>query len=195
MKLVITVLVVLMIAAGIAHYAQKDPGYVMISIHDFTVETSVTIMAAVVIASFLLFYIVMRIGLGLTPYSLRRRLHRRSADNGRKLLNRGMMKLQLGQWHNAEKLLLKAARNQELASLAYIGAARAAEGLGVADRRDGYIKLAQKNEPKNELPLTLALAQTHDAAGNGAQASAVAERGLLYCNGSRQCDALRAYTH
>lgn len=57
-----------------------------------------------------------------------------------------------------------------------------------------YLERAQRIDPDNA-EIYLALAQTHDAAGNGVQASAVAERGLLYCNGSRQCDALRAYTH
>ena len=56
-----------------------------------------------------------------------------------------------------------------------------------------YLERAQRIDPDNA-EIYLALAQTHDAAGNGAQATAVAERGLLYCSGSRQCGALRAYT-
>jgi len=176
MKLVISTLIILLAAAGIAHYAQEDPGYVMISIRDITLETSVTLMVAVLLASFTIFYGAMRLGLQLTPYGLRRMGKRRSANTSRKLLNKGMMKLQLGQWHHAEKLLIKAARNQEVASLAYIGAARAAEGLGIAARRDGYIKLAQKNEPKNELPLTLALAQTQSDFAHTEQALATLDR-------------------
>jgi tetratricopeptide (TPR) repeat protein len=39
----------------------------------------------------------------------------------------------------------------------------------------------------------LAMAQTHSERGDVGQARAVAERGLLYCRSSRQCDALRAY--
>jgi thioredoxin-like negative regulator of GroEL len=40
----------------------------------------------------------------------------------------------------------------------------------------------------------LAMAQTHSERGDVGQARAVAERGLLYCRNTRQCDALRAYT-
>jgi Tfp pilus assembly protein PilF len=40
----------------------------------------------------------------------------------------------------------------------------------------------------------LEMAKTHHAGGDRAQARATAERGLLYCSGSTQCDALRAYT-
>jgi Tfp pilus assembly protein PilF len=39
----------------------------------------------------------------------------------------------------------------------------------------------------------LALARTHSERGDVGQARAVAERGLLYCRNSRQCDALRAF--
>ena len=41
----------------------------------------------------------------------------------------------------------------------------------------------------------LRMAKTHKASGDEAQARATADRGLLYCNGSAECAALRAYTH
>ena len=56
-----------------------------------------------------------------------------------------------------------------------------------------YLQRAQRIDPDNA-EVYLGMAQTHAAAGNVAQARATAERGLLYCNDSRQCDALRAYT-
>ena len=37
------------------------------------------------------------------------------------------------------------------------------------------------------------LAQTYEAKGDAALASSTAERGLLYCQGRAECDALRAY--
>ena len=73
--------------------------------------------------------------------------------------------------------------------------ARAAEASsrGDYDQALAYLERAQRIDPDNA-EIYLALAQTHQAAGNTGQASAIAERGLLYCSGSRQCDALRAYT-
>ncbi len=72
---------------------------------------------------------------------------------------------------------------------------RAAEARnrGDYDQALAYRERAQRIDPANA-EIYLALAQTHAAAGNGGQASAVAERGLLYCSGSRQCDALRKHT-
>ena len=40
----------------------------------------------------------------------------------------------------------------------------------------------------------LALAKIYSLKGDTAMASATAQRGMLYCNGKAQCDALRAYS-
>lgn len=56
-----------------------------------------------------------------------------------------------------------------------------------------YLERAQRIDPDNA-EVYLGLAQTHAAAGNSAQARATAERGLLYCRDTVQCDALRVYT-
>lgn len=41
----------------------------------------------------------------------------------------------------------------------------------------------------------LSLAKTYQAKGDSSMAGATAERGMLYCSGTKQCQALRAYTH
>jgi tetratricopeptide (TPR) repeat protein len=40
----------------------------------------------------------------------------------------------------------------------------------------------------------LSMAKTYKAKGDYAMASATAERGMLYCSGAMQCEALRLYT-
>lgn len=55
------------------------------------------------------------------------------------------------------------------------------------------LERAQRIDP-DSADIYLALAQTHRARGDLAQARATAERGLLYCSARSQCDALRAYT-
>ncbi len=56
------------------------------------------------------------------------------------------------------------------------------------------LERAQRIDP-DSAEIYLSLAKTHQASGDVAQARATAERGLLYCNGSTECAALRAYTH
>lgn len=74
--------------------------------------------------------------------------------------------------------------------LAKADSARAAGNYGDSL---AYLQRAQRIDPDNA-EIYLGMARTHAAAGNTAQARSTAERGLLYCKGSRQCDALRAYT-
>ncbi len=68
--------------------------------------------------------------------------------------------------------------------------AEEARTAGDYERALAYLERAQRIDP-DDAGVYLALAETHAAAGNAAQARAVAERGLLYCQGQVQCDALR----
>ena len=71
--------------------------------------------------------------------------------------------------------------------------ADSARDQGDYDQALAYLERAQRIDPDNA-EIYLGLAQTHAASGNDTQARATAERGLLYCSGRSQCDALRAYT-
>lgn len=172
MKLVIATILVLIVAASVAVYALQDPGYLMISFRDWTLETSVTLFIVVLLLAFGVFYLLLRllIGGGLLPRRMQRWRRLRAARVARRRLERGMMKLNLGQWQAAEAMLLKSARHAELAPLAYLGAARAAQGLGVEARRDGYIQLAQQQRPKDTLALSLAEAHIQADFGHPEQA-------------------------
>ena len=55
------------------------------------------------------------------------------------------------------------------------------------------LERAQRIDPDNA-QIYLGMARTHRARGDSAQARATAERGLLYCEGKAECDALRAFT-
>lgn len=172
MKFVIATIIVLLAAAALAVFAMQDPGYIMISFRDWTVETSFTLFAVLLLLGFIALYALFRllIATGLLPRRLRRWRKVHGAEVGRRQLEKGMMKLNLGQWQAAERLLLKSARHEEVAPLAYLAAARAAQGQGVESRRDGYIQLAQQKIPKDSLALTVAQAQIQADFGHADQA-------------------------
>ena len=65
--------------------------------------------------------------------------------------------------------------------------------LNYSGDMSGSMKIPKINELRG-IEIYLAMAATHQARGDISQARAVAERGLLYCNGTRECDALRSYT-
>jgi tetratricopeptide (TPR) repeat protein len=54
------------------------------------------------------------------------------------------------------------------------------------------LERAQRIDPDNA-DLYLQMAITHSQRGDAAQSRATAERGMLYCHGASQCDALKAY--
>lgn len=71
--------------------------------------------------------------------------------------------------------------------------AEQAAARGDYEQALALLERAQRIDPESA-EIYLQLAQTHRARGDASQARATAERGLLYCSGKTECDALRAYT-
>jgi len=70
--------------------------------------------------------------------------------------------------------------------------AEQAAAAGDFERALGLLERAQRVDP-DSADVYLAMARTHYARGDYAQARATAERGLLYCASKAQCAALRAF--
>ena len=68
-----------------------------------------------------------------------------------------------------------------------------ASARGDYEQALALLERAQRIDPDSG-EIYLNLAETYTAKGDAAQAAATAERGMLYCVGRSQCDALRAYT-
>lgn len=68
-----------------------------------------------------------------------------------------------------------------------------ASSRGDYEQALALLERAQRIDPDSG-EIYLNLAKTYTAKGDDVLAAATAERGLLYCRGSVQCDALRAYT-
>ena len=67
-----------------------------------------------------------------------------------------------------------------------------ASSRGDYEQALALLERAQRIDPDSG-EIYLNLAKTYTAKGDDVLAAATAERGLLYCRGSVQCDALRAY--
>lgn len=174
MRLLFYTLLALSIVIALAYSTTQDPGYLMVTLHGWTIETSATFAIIVMLLLFVALYLLLRLISTLLqlPLRLRRWRKLRAANSSRTQLVQGMMKLTLGQWFNAEKLLLKSARHDDQAVLAYMGAARAAQGLKAKNRRDGYLLLAQDKSPQNRLSIALTQAQLEAEDGHPEEAVA-----------------------
>ena len=67
-----------------------------------------------------------------------------------------------------------------------------ATNSGDYEQAMALLERAQRIDP-DSAEVYLGMAKTHSAKGDDIQARATAERGLLYCSGKTQCDALRGY--
>jgi tetratricopeptide (TPR) repeat protein len=70
--------------------------------------------------------------------------------------------------------------------------AEQAADRGDYDQALALLERAQRIDP-DSAEVYLGMAKTHRARGDVAQARVTAERGMLYCSTSRQCEALRVY--
>ncbi|MEH6582619.1 MAG: tetratricopeptide repeat protein [Halioglobus sp.] len=73
-----------------------------------------------------------------------------------------------------------------------INKADQASAQGDYEQALALLERAQRIDP-DSAEIYLNLAKTYRAKGDNSQASATAERGLLYCSGQTECDSLRAY--
>jgi HemY protein len=141
--------------------ASGDPGYVVIGMGRWSAETSLLVAIAVVVVTFFLFYLTIR--LIVTTLSLPRLIKRRGQEKrnrrSQQALIDGLLESAEGNWESAEKHLIRHAANSGVPLINYLTAARAAHFRGALDQRDEYLKLAHESMPDAELAIGLTKAE------------------------------------
>jgi HemY protein len=164
MRLVIALTATLVVSAAIAVLAQGDPGFVIIGFRHWTVELTLALALALLLIGAVLLYILWRV-LALVlgwPRALGRWRGRLRARDARRALTEGLMALGEGRWGAAQRELERAAAGGEAPVMSYLGAARAAQKLGQAERRDRFLELAETHRPpgtEGELSVALTRAE------------------------------------
>jgi HemY protein len=161
MKTLSILLISLVVAVALGLLLTYDPGYVLIGYGAWTIETTVSLLAAALLAGFLAFYLLLRflVGLRRAPQRVRDWERRRKALRARNALNRGLLELAEGDWTGAEKRLLKHAADSDTPLLNYLAAARAAQQQGAHERRDHYLRLAHQGMPDADIAVGLTQAE------------------------------------
>lgn len=72
--------------------------------------------------------------------------------------------------------------------------AEEAAARGDYERALALLERAQRIDPVSA-DIYLSMAKTHSARGDDIQSQATAQRGLLYCNSTLQCESLRRYAN
>lgn len=171
-------LLALAVGVGFVTLLEQDPGYVLIAVGRTTVEMTLWIGIAIVVAAFIGLYVLLRVVLG------GRRLPRRVGGwlDGRNLrlshsrISRGMIAFIEGRWEQARKVLVKAAARSDSPLLYYLMAARASQALGDDRSVEKYLRLAEQSTSGSELAVGLTQAELQVAKGQLEQALATLVR-------------------
>lgn len=158
MRLLIGIIVTLFISVWMALSLRQDPGYAMLSIGQWTIETSLTFFVIFLAFMFGVFYAGVRLAIRLweTPGQTLRANRRRLQRKARRLFNLGVRQLAAGQWAAAEKTLIKSAEYSEHPASHYLNAARAAHHLSdVKWRRDLHLNKAEDAHDADKLTIQL----------------------------------------
>lgn len=141
----------------------NDPGFVLLGIGQWSLETSLTVFVAGLVVGFFLFYWVFRL-LGIMvrmPAHLARRKHVLKFNRSQEALIAGLFDAADGNWEKAENILIKHAASSGAPLLHYLTAARAAQSRGALEKRDEYLKKAAEQTTDSNLTLGLTQAELH----------------------------------
>ncbi len=161
MKLLLLFIAALLMAASVASYTAGESGIVLITILDWTIQTSVTFFLILLILIFVLIYFSVRMFLQIwdAPGELRRWKKQRRQQLSEKYLTRGLLALVEGRWKAAEEVLIKGARYTNTPLINYLCAARAAQRQGKVAQRDQYLGIAHARDPDAKIALGLTQAE------------------------------------
>ncbi|MCF6211965.1 MAG: heme biosynthesis protein HemY [Gammaproteobacteria bacterium] len=156
-KLLLICMLALIGAAVLALLIKDNPGYVLIGVGPWSVETTLALLVFFLSLVFAALYFTIRFVVRLlaVPRNVGGwRKHRRE-QNAQKALTYGLIELAEGQWQQAERQVLKYAGQSEAPILNYLVAARAAQEQGAEDRRDRYLQLAHQNPAQADIAVGL----------------------------------------
>jgi len=171
MKFGLVVVLALVVGALAAHLAMVDNGYVLINFRGYVVETSVPILALLLVLAYLATRILVQVW--RAPRRLGEAWARARINYAGRQATKGYIALAEGRLARGERLLTRGARLSETPLLNYLAAARAAQMQGDRARRDGWLRMACEQEPaaQDAVLLTQAELQLEDGQYDEALAS------------------------
>lgn len=140
-----------------------SPGYVLIGIGNWSLETSLIAFSVSLIMGFFVFYIFFRFlgWLLRVPGQIKNRGKSIKFNRSQEALIAGLVDSAEGNWEKAEKVLIKHASHSGAPLIHYLTAARAAQSRGAYDKRDEYLRKAADQAPGSDVAIGLTQAELH----------------------------------
>lgn len=161
MRRIILAFSILLLAIIAGVQLNKDPGYVLIALNHWTVETTLWFLVLAFILIFFLLHLTLQIlhFLGRAPKKFKRWRARRQAQKAQEITRKGLIEYTEGYWHQAKNHLVQALPNTDTPLLNYLTAARAAQKMGDSTLRDNFLREAQQSMPEAKVAVELTQAQ------------------------------------
>ena len=163
--LLLLILALLLLASALAPLLKTDPGHVLINFGDWTIETSVLVLATALLVLWLL--IQLAVWIWRMPVVTARKMREQRAF---KQLEKGLLALTEGDWKAAEKALEKSASTQGRTTAQYLAAAEAADSQDAHERREYYLEQADSGGSKKRFLVELTRARMLLTSGSRAAA-------------------------
>ncbi len=140
-----------------------DPGFVLLGLNGWSIETSVVVFVVALAISFIVFYALLRtLGWAIRlPANVSTRRKNIKFNRSKDDLIAGLIDSAEGNWEKAEKTLIKHASHSGAPLIHYLTAARAAQSRGELAKRDEYLRQAASQSPGSEIIVGLTQAELH----------------------------------
>lgn len=141
----------------------ESPGYVLIGIGQWSLETSLVVFAVSLIIGFFILYLFFRLlgWLLRLPGQIKARGKNIKFNRSQEALIAGLVDSAEGNWERAEKVLIKHASHSGAPLIHYLTAAKAAQSRGAFDKRDEYLRKAADQAPGSDVAIGLTQAELH----------------------------------
>jgi len=153
--------IVLLLSVWLGIQLNQDPGYLLIEINNWTVETTLWFAIISAIVFFVLLHVLILIisKIWHFPHRLNTWRNKRRVQQAQDKTRRGLIEFSEGYWDRAKTHLIKALPDTDTPLLNYLTAARAAQELGDYKLRDDYLREAQQSMPEAKIAVELTQAQ------------------------------------
>ena len=155
------VFLLLLASAWLGVQLYHDPGYVLIAMNKWTIETTLGVAIPGLILLFLILHslLVTLHWIMHMPSSWRNWRTKRRAHTAQVKTRQGLIEFSEGHWLKAKNYLINALPGSETPLLNYLTAARAAQEMGDSKLRDDYLREAQQSMPEAKIAVELTQAQ------------------------------------
>lgn len=157
----LTLFIILAVSILLGVQLNHDPGYLLITVNHWSIETTLWFAVLILLISFFLLHtlLILITKLGRSHVAFRRWQTRRRAQKAQAKTQKGLIEFSEGHWAQAKNYLIKALPDTDSPLLNYLTAARAAQEMGDNQLRDDYLREAQQSMPNAKIAVELTQAQ------------------------------------